>query len=232
MIRKLEIIEIFKKVINFNVDFKTMDIECASTEFQEYDDYLYRGIDCYLRYSSKHVATLIKTIKSGIIKTPVSIMDIGAGVGLTTLEMAEALSDTKLYYNDVYGSKQWQFADKMFKFRGQSITDVAPDDILKVGHIDMLVMFEFCEHLLEPIQFVKSLATKTTSEYIVMANSFGAIHPEHIKEFRYNDLNIPQKAMGRVFNKAMREIGYEVHPITKTFWNRRPAIWVKMEECK
>ena len=60
-----------------------------------------------------------------------------------------------------------------------------------------------------------------------VANAFGATSIGHFPTYRYEELKVSNKDIGKVFNQVLRSFGYRA--LKTTLWNNRPAIWTNQE---
>ena len=66
---------------------------------------------------------------------------------------------------------------------------------------------------------------RTLDFYDVLANTFGPKSPGHFDYHNYYGEARPAKGYGRLFNKELKKIGYQM--LKTNIWNNKPAIWFK-----
>ena len=89
--------------------------------------------------------------------------------------------------------------------------------------IDCFIFFDFMEHIENPIEYIDNLICIHQPKLLIFANSFNTHCIGHFNEYKHNNQIIDQKKISRIFNKAIRDKGFE--KVECSFWNNRPMIF-------
>ena len=188
-------------------------------------EYLLGAAACYVDYSKSYFKVFDR-VYSQLPKIS-SALELGAGCGLTTAHLAQILPQAKIIYNNL-PSVQYDFAKWLFKQRGIAGRVSQTADMFSVKkHVDLVVATDFFEHVKTPTEWIEKIIDNTSPKVMLVANAFNLPHPDHLEYFYDRGTKTHFSKVSRSWNKAVRDKGYELHPVVKTFWNRRPAIWVK-----
>lgn len=220
-----EVVAIAGEVLGKPIDAELLAAERRdeTPEGPDYNDYLYRGLYSYLDYSKGH----LKNLWNAKIKLPAGsvILDIGAGTGHTTLALKRMYPECRVLYNDIIPSVQFDFAKGLFKHFKTKFEYV--DNCVTEQKVAMALMLEFNEHIIDCVDLTTKIVTASSPDVLVIANSFTADHPAHCKKFKVHGHMVPRTMIAKIYNKNLRDLGYHLDDSCKTFWNRRPAIWVR-----
>lgn len=196
-------------------------------DYSIYSDILYIGeaFYCWKMYSKKNINLLNKTTKLmslrviDEIKQPDYIIDLGCGLGLTTLMLKKLFPNAKVIGTNISGTYQWDIANYISKLYDFSILETIPD--IK-GNI-VIIALEYFEHFLKPIDELERVLT-TKARYIICANTFnGKPSPGHFSSYSDSDIIYSGQNISRLFNKKLRDFGYI--SMKTGFWNNRPSVW-------
>lgn len=194
------------------------------------DDYYISDIwACWCVYSRKYLLELKKPRESldgvSIIKAlgPIRhVADLGCGFGYTTAAIKELFPKAEVCGTNLKGTTQYAVATDIGKQRGFS---VVPDIMnLPSGQADLIFASEYFEHIERPVEHLIHVCKTAKPRALIMANAFGARSTGHFNVYKNGDEVIPNKKIGRLFNKTLRELGYT--QLKAGLWNNRPAIWV------
>jgi SAM-dependent methyltransferase len=191
----------------------------SDLSFYDSVEYLYIAYLCYKKYSRSFV---LKSCNALEVEGINSVLDVGAGLGATTLLCKKILNPKVIYYQNLGGS-QYEFAKSLFEgFNVNMITSLKEIN----QEIDLILCLELFEHVKTPFSFLEELM-RFNPRYIVVSNSFGSRSYGHYSTFLKGEEVIDRKRMGREFNREMRNYGYLIDDRCLKFWNRRPTIWRK-----
>lgn len=198
--------------------------------FSWYDTptYVYSCIDCFCDFTKSGVQSLARWYNEKIGASPYDrAVDLGAGIGASSRLFHEltGVQTTAHFYS--YGL-QHNFAKKI----GVTNRDV---DRVEVGALlrtkpDIVMAFEFFEHVQNPFTTLRWLTDETKAAVLCCANSFTQVGDlGHWTEYEqeFEGPSIDRKAMGRAFGKWMRDHGWKNEDTG--FWNGRPQIWTRGE---
>lgn len=187
-------------------------------DYTIYDDdyFLYASLDCYKKYSSKYIKMLFKNaISTNLIKACKNIVDMGNGLGYSTLLIKQLLNDENIsvYGNNIINTLQ-------YKYNAFLNNDML---ILDNQQIDCFIFFDFMEHIENPIEYIENLINIHKPKLLIFANSFNTYCIGHFENYKDKNNVIEQKKISRLFNKAVRNKGYA--KIECKFWNNRPMVF-------
>jgi len=195
------------------------------SRYQSYH-YLYAGLNCFNNYS-KQCALYAKQYLGD--KNIRSIVDVGAGIGLSTMLLADLFPEAKVYYNNITPSLQADFFEAHKGYRARNtqesarVTDITEKEMMQHGPFDMLFASEYFEHFEYPMRQLDFLLNKVGFKYLVVSNSFNVKAYGHFKEFKHNETLAPKK-MSKLWLKTVRESYKEMDV---KCWNGRPKIFEK-----
>lgn len=192
-------------------------------------DYYAEAFACWYIYSSKYLKRIFDlevkspdVFESLRLDSVDSIIDLGNGLGFTTLMIARHFRNAKIYGTNLKDTLQWEFCSKTNHGEYELIQDYST-----LGHIDIVFASEYFEHIENCLEHVSDIVDKISPRIMVIANSFNTRGIGHI----YNYLNygqvIHQSLISKQFIKKMISLGYAKVP-TK-FWNQSPNVYVKVE---
>ena len=194
-------------------------LEDKNPDYSVYDNefFLYASLDCYKKYSSKYIKTLFKhPVSNKLINDCLTIVDMGNGLGYSTKLIKECLDlkkDNVVYGNNIENSLQYKYNE----YIGNSMIK------LENQQIDCFIFFDFMEHIENPIEYIEKLICIHQPKLLIFANSFNTHCIGHFNEYKHNNEIIDQKKISRIFNKAIRDKGFQ--KVDCSFWNNRPMIF-------
>jgi hypothetical protein len=175
---------------------------------------------CWLNYSKKYINQIHKNIELyDELKTNVkSILDIGNGIGYSTASLKQIFTDSKVYGSNIQNTYQWEFNKLICEEYEYELVYEYP------SQIDLVFASEFYEHIEEPISHLDDIL-KLNPKYLIICNAFNTHSLGHFNSYKMNGEIIDQSKIGKVFNKHLREKGYNM--MKCGFWNNKPNVWKK-----
>jgi len=196
-----------------------------------YDDehYILDAFDCYQSYSRDYLRSVLKSPVYKKLKNIKSFVDLGCGIGYSTIGLKEIFPKAEAYATNLKNTKQWKFCKAVSKKAGFTLVS----NVDKIGHnIDLVFASEYFEHILEPISHLEDIINEISPKYLIIANSFNTKSMGHfdyylIKKGKTPEISrfIPKSSISRLFNKFLIDKGYT--RVKVKMWNDRPAIWKK-----
>lgn len=187
------------------------------SRYQSYH-YLYAGLNCFNNYSKQCALYAHQYLGDKNIK---SIVDVGAGIGLSTMLLADLFPEAKVYYNNITPSLQADFFEAHKD--SKNITDITEKEMMQHGPFDMLFASEYFEHFEYPMRQTDFLLNKVGFKYLVINNSFNVRAYGHFKEFKHNETLTP-KNMSKLWLKTVRQ---DFSDLKVKCWNGRPKMFEK-----
>ena len=152
------------------------------------------------------------------------IIDLGAGIGLSTFDLTSYFKGD-IYYNNLMG-KQMEFAQTILKDTKVKFVE----NYSSLKKVDVVLAFDYFEHFKDPIAELNKVIRLLSPKYIVESSDFSHAFVGHSEHYIYKDELINHKRFKSLFVKELIfEKGYKLHPLSKTTkcWNGEPRIWVK-----
>lgn len=199
-------------------------LENNDPDYSIYDDdfFLYASLNCYKKYSRKYIIQLFKNpISRKLINDCFTIIDMGNGLGYSTKHIQASLDQERMhivYGNNIENSLQYKYNNML----GNSMLKLVNQ------HTDCFIFFDFMEHIENPIEYIDRLICLHKPKLLIFANSFNTHCIGHFNEYKHNNEIIDQKKISRLFNKAIRDKGFE--KVECGFWNNRPMIFKLISE--
>lgn len=196
-------------------------------DYSIYDDLLYiaEAFWCWKEYSKKTIDILNKSTKLMPISvverigSPDYIIDLGCGLGLTTMMLKKYFPNSNVIGTNVSNTYQWKISNYISKVYNFSLSEVLPN---VSGNI-VIVASEYFEHFLEPINELKN-CLNIKPQYIICANTFnGNPSPGHFQFYKNENTMYNGSKISRLFNKTLKEYGYI--NLKTGYWNNRPSVW-------
>jgi len=176
---------------------------------------------CWVIYSRKTLRSINKKkYLFGDVKT---VLDIGNGIGKTTSAITEIWPEAKVIGTNIKDTEQWKVCKEYQKEYSFDLLE----DSLTIGKVDIVFASEYFEHILSPIEHLDDIIKNNDPEFMIIANSFGTKGIGHFHRYNAQGEEDDGKKIGFIFNKRMREHGYE--KIKTGFWNDKPNIWKKIK---
>lgn len=201
-----------------------------------YDDkyYFLDAFDCYQSYSRDYLIRVLKSSVYDKLKNIKSFVDLGCGIGYSTIWLKEMFPNAKAYATNLKNTKQWTFCKAIFKKYEVNLIESTNE----INHnVDLVFASEYFEHILEPIDHLEDIINRLSPKYLIIANSFNtksighfdyySCKPDHHKLMPEIYRFIPKSKISRLFNKFLIDKGYT--RVKVKMWNDRPAIWKKNE---
>lgn len=199
-------------------------------DFSRYKSYhyLYAGLNCFNNYSKQCALYAKQYLGDKPIK---SIVDVGAGIGLSTMLLADLFPSARVYYNNITPSLQSEFFEEHknakvnnMAYKSQPVSAITEEDMRTHGPFDMLFASEYFEHFEEPIKQTDFLLNQVGFTYLVVNNSFNVKAYGHFEQFKHNEILTMPKAMSKLWLKTVRE---SYNELDVKCWNGRPKIFEK-----
>jgi 2-polyprenyl-3-methyl-5-hydroxy-6-metoxy-1,4-benzoquinol methylase len=196
-----------------------------SEKFYEDPEYPWLALSFWADWSYANTRRTIQFMDS-IKYQSTKILDIGAGVGLTTIQLAKQYPNTTVIYQNI-PSLQDDVARELFKELGTGnvicSTSISHD-------ADVVIGFEVFEHIQRPTE-VAAIALRHANIYSD-SSSFGFPSPGHWPMYYDQDGRlVGRDKMKRSFYSFLSGMSFgQAHKlglIAKPFWNGRPAVWVR-----
>jgi hypothetical protein len=207
-------------------------LENSKIDWSVYDDdrYLAELWSCWVIYSKRYLNDIQapnkvngKSIVEDIGKIN-SILDLGCGFGYTTLILSKIFPKSVVYGTNIENTTQIQVAEDLL---ANTHCSVLTDIVQAPSRVDLVFASEYFEHLQEPILHLEKIICWLNPKYFLIANSFGASAIGHFIDYKVGNHTIDESEMSRLFNKKLRELGYE--KIKTKLWNNRPAYWKRKD---
>lgn len=201
----------------------------GTPDYSVYDDpfYISELWSCWVVYSRKSLLAL-KSPKStnfgSVIErigTIFSVADLGCGMGYTTAGLVELFPGARVFGTNLPNTFQFKAAREEGARRGFEMYS----DTAFVGKVDLIFASEYFEHIQDPLFHLDKVVAECSPRVLVLANSFGPRAIGHFSTFYSGGKAIPNKQMGRVFGKRLKDHGYK--KLETNIWNNKPSVWVR-----
>jgi hypothetical protein len=157
-----------------------------------------------------------------------SILDVGAGIGATTAQLAQDMPDRSLYYANLEGW-QWDASASLFSMLDLPNLSMVRDELSVAA--DAVIAMEYMEHFKDPITESRRLLSNPRVQVYFDASSFTIKSAGHWSHYMVDGYQVEPTRIRRLFNTALREMGFvpaqNVIPDCRSFWNNLPAVWVR-----
>jgi len=194
------------------------------------DENYYKGVlACFIVYSReyiKRIATVKKDLNDSLadyIKrtTCGNILDLGNGIGFSTVWLKELFPDHDVYGTNYKDSEQWKFNALLSKKHNYTLIE----DHTKLKNADVIFASEYFEHIQNPFEHLKEIVDTLDPKVLLIANSFNKDEAGHFRNYHDAGNIIPENKASRLFNKRLFDMGYE-RSIFR-YWNNTPQVFVK-----
>ena len=214
--------------------YDSLELNTPDYSVYGHKDYLSDLWACWVVYSRQYLKAIIKTNSLDGEKSALSlfqnvnsVLDLGCGLGYTTAALNQ-IFQCPTYGTNLEDTIQYAFCEKLATVYDFNIIT----DTKELKKVDLVFASEYFEHILEPIEDLKTVL-KLQPSYLIIANAFNAIATGHFNKYivhsdgSFTDLEnrIPNNKIGKLFNKELRDNGYV--KIQTKLWNNRPSIWIK-----
>lgn len=221
-------VKYYNKKSNFNplqyLEDRWFDaLERGEIDYSVYSDFNYFAEvwACWQIYSREYIKLVDKNKEVLFEGDITKVLDLGNGIGRSTAALTDIFPYANVYGTNLKESDQW----KLCQYYGDKYGFSLYEDSSELGNIDIVIAFEYFEHIHEPIKHLQDIIDNNSPRYFVINNSFGTVGIGHFKSYHYDNTMIDWKKMGRIFIKAMHLNGYERSPIK--FFNNAPSVWIK-----
>lgn len=186
------------------------------TSFYATPEYAWLTLHCWRVWSASTLG-LLGGFRDRQGFRPKKILDFGAGIGLTTLQLASMFPSAQVTYANI-PCVQAAVASSLFKAFGlQNVIVTTPDKLAGLSH-DTVVAVEVMEHIKDPAATLKSIIDPSTVAY-VDASSFAVDMAGHYESYSFDGRTVPRKRARRELTKAIRSLGFKSswHVLPKDF---------------
>ncbi len=150
-----------------------------------------------------------KLVKDDVIKDIKTAIDIGAGVGLSTMYIDDN-TNIDITYSNIKG-KQIDVFRHISKDKNIKIIEKEASEIDE--KFDALLCFEFFEHIINPVDAFISLTSKTNAKYVIMQNSFNAFGYGHHREYQFLNGTFSKDCAKKEFLRWVEKTGFKIRKI-------------------
>ncbi|MFA5394998.1 MAG: class I SAM-dependent methyltransferase [Methanogenium sp.] len=197
------------------------------TNYKNFDkyysyEYIYIALNCFKKYSKNSVFKTFEYLGSDKIE---KILDLGAGIGLTTNLLQDLFPNSKVYYLNLEKSLQNDFFEKI---KNPKIEIINNEEDLYNNKFDIIFASELFEHIEKPIELLKK-TMKICDKYFVTSNAFGPEAYGHFTSYSVDDIVFAPRETSKKFLKTIRE---EFEEMKIKTWNSRPRIFKRIEDTK
>ena len=187
-------------------------------KFYQLPLYFYEVVWCFFvtSYDTLNTALNLTTIKE--IKDQVkTVMDYGAGIGLTTCLIAKYFNNAQVSYFDIN--------ERHRNFFAQLNKDLVDNKIIiedKPKTYDLVFCLELFEHFHDPLEFFNKYILPIASNYMVDVSSFSIHAPGHYPYYVHDGKQLAKKhGISRAFNNEVKKH----FDLVQTGWNGRPKVY-------
>ena len=164
-----------------------------------------------------------------------TVVDFGAGIGLSTLHIAHlfkklGLKAKVVYQNCASATLQTKLASRFFE--GEDIEVCSRDEIPPA---DVYFISEVMEHMRKPVQFVQELLSKNDPKVVMHASSFtqpnfcGHFTEYNVARLGEQDNVVKGTQVQRHVNRCFYENKNYINVEHKALWNHRPLTLFKRD---
>lgn len=210
---KLSEEELKEEVKQLNVIWQSDNI---NTNLSFYDSYVYcyETINCFKVYTKDNINKVRDVLKKANVK---SILDFGAGIGLSSLYLKEKFPNSSVYYYNI-GTLQQNILKNL-----DSLNNITP--ITTLLSTDVFCAFDVFEHFQNPINEIKNILDVFQYKYLVFNNVFNYSDAiGHYKIYSHSNIEFNGEEINNFFNKYLED-----HYNYKLIYtdNKELTIWKK-----
>lgn len=202
------------------------------------DEYYFTDLwSCWKLFSRMYLFNLTKKNSLAkndsiydFLKNINSVLDLGCGIGYTTIFLKHIFKNAKVYGTNLKSTKQYKFCEFMSEKYDFNIVN----NISQVNsNIDFVFASEYFEHIEFALNHLEDTINLLHPTYFYIANSFNTYSVGHFYYYKQNNpffndnfIKIYEASkVSRIFNKILRSYGYK--KIKTNLWNNRPMLWMK-----
>ena len=214
--KNIEMVDNFDDTELKQIWYNSLSNDKPDYSIYETEAFLVASFDCFKKYSRSYIYRLFRNpYTKDIINSCAYGIDLGNGLGYST-KLFSTLFNPFFCGTQIKNTPQYKFN----KLIGNEIINLKD-----IEQCDLFIAFDYYEHFKEPIKELNKILIKEP-KVLILANSFGTTAAGH---FHFHILpdnsQVLAKSMSRIFNKYLRGKGYT--KLKLSFWNDRPAVWVK-----
>ena len=190
-------------------------------KFHAGKEYAWLTLRYWQRYAYDNTNRAIYAINA-LGHKPQTIMDFGAGIGLSTLQLAKAFPEAQVVYQNLPGL-QTDIAIQIFKDNGANNVVIKHDLPILA---DVVLALDTFEHIKNPLTLLTKVLTQSTKIYV---DQSAFQYPNCVGHYDTYEVNgrseTPQDTM-KAFYKMILEMGY--HKEKMPFFNAIPKVFSKL----
>lgn len=190
----------------------------------------------FYKINGKNIANIFKKIleekynnvlsneEFNVIKNCNNILDLGAGIGATTIDMKNVFSNSNVYYTNLK-SKQFNFFNYLID--KEKINICAKENYNNLSNIDIVLSLDYFEHFKDFEKEVVNIIEKLNPKVIVDTSDFSHAFVGHFENYDYKNSLIFHKKCSKIFENILLDYKYKRHNLTKLMWNSKPKFYFK-----
>lgn len=153
------------------------------------------------------------------------IVDLGAGIGITTLFLSKIFPNAIIYYTNLK-SKQSQCAEKMFdNYNCNNI--IILENCNNINQCDLLLSLNYFEHFYEPFKEINNVFDKLSPKFILDSTDFQHCFIGHFENYKINNEIVYYKKCSQIYKDFLNKNNYYKHNIH--MWNDIPKVYYKKD---
>lgn len=198
-----------------------------NVDFYQDPAYVSLAVECLRDWTYERVNQSVSYLRHHTLYEPRLICDFGAGVGLSTLMLAEVFPDATVAYCDVSEYRARVLRQLMHHFNIGHNVEIFRD-IPRSS--DVICAFDVFEHFKKPLEPLSKLLNSET-RFIFDSSSFKYRAPGHFNEYVINDIVVDARNAKGVFYNAIKQCGYvtsaDVHHVS--YPSGRPTVFIRSD---